>query len=373
MSERLVNGTNPKTVLTQLRALSDLALALENRPLDGASREDMAAVLSQRSYVRPYRFGARPTRIGQNTLAERSRVIKNFYRWLGKPEAVEWLKVRRTRRPRAQSTDILTKEEVERLLNAARTSRDRALLAVLIESGFRESEVCALRVGDLSPMEGGFRATLPEADGLKTGRRWVPLYDCIKHVQAWLQEHPARPWSEDEKTRGRWFKAPLFCGWDAEDRLQPRSVYDVVTRTGRRAKLRKHVYPHLLRFGAATHDAKRGMPPAAMNRKFGWSEVSVHALYYARLAAQDVEEWERRQRGLDGTKAPESPLAGPTCRRCELLNRAGALFCERCARPLTAEGEREAEERRILDLQAVVAAEVRRLMATSAASGRIDI
>ncbi|MHB8603715.1 MAG: tyrosine-type recombinase/integrase [Thermoplasmatota archaeon] len=376
VAERQVNGVKPRTLGSQLVPLRDLMNALGKRDASASGREDVASFLNQKRTRRSYRFGnhggagvpvERDVGLAATTRAERAKLVRAFYRWLGKPEAVDWIKPNRTRTPRAQAADLLTTKEMEKLLDAARTTRDRALLAFLAESGLRESELCALRVGDVIAQEdGAIRATLPDADNLKTGRRSVLLFDCAGLVHAWLKEHPGRTSGaaeEGSKARARWLLAPLFCGWDSESPLRPRSVYDIVVRTGRRAKLAKRVFPHLLRFGAATHDAKRGMPPAAMSKKYGWSDTSIHPLYYSRLAQQDVEEWERQKRGLAATEAPDGSVIQPVeCPRCKLANRPGTAFCGRCARPLTIEAESELESRKMDDIKTFIAEEVRRAM-----------
>ena len=54
---------------------------------------------------------------------------------------------------------ILEQEEVKRLITAAKSERDRALLSLLYATGLRDSEICSLNWSDLKPRADGGQAT----------------------------------------------------------------------------------------------------------------------------------------------------------------------------------------------------------------------
>lgn len=68
--------------------------------------------------------------------------------------------------------DLLTKPEIERLIDTAQLPRDKAIIAVLYESGCRRGELLSCRVGDANFNENGCKLTFPE---VKTGKRTVQL------------------------------------------------------------------------------------------------------------------------------------------------------------------------------------------------------
>ncbi len=64
-------------------------------------------------------------------------VIKRFWKWLkdyeeGYPPEVRWLKATLKNNQKKLPDEILTQEEIKRLIDTARTPRDKALIAVLM-------------------------------------------------------------------------------------------------------------------------------------------------------------------------------------------------------------------------------------------------
>lgn len=364
--EKMVNGAKPGTLQNVVGDLRALAEVMGERAITASTRDDISTFLSLpgQGVGGPRVTNRRAKPLAASTRAKRAFNVRGFYRWLGKPKLVEWVKPKRQSKPSVEAEDLLTRDELAAMMDAARTTRDRAIIALFAESGLRKGELTSLRVGSVQVApDGAIRVSLPSADGLKTGRRAVLLFDCAGLVLSWLREHGGREWQETDKHR--WLNAPLFHSWKADEPLKEWAIYNVVKHAAQRAGIRKNVKPHLLRFGAATHDAKRGMPVAAMVKKFGWSDQSRHALYYSRLAASDVEEWERRQRGL----APDAPIDASVikpviCSRCGYEDRPGARFCGRCARPLSHDAQQEVEAERQDALKRLIAEEIRQALKT---------
>ncbi|MFA4887039.1 MAG: hypothetical protein WC595_02410, partial [Candidatus Nanoarchaeia archaeon] len=88
-------------------------------------------------------------------------ILRLFYRWLAygdraadvreHPPIVAWMSIRipLNQRPRIERHDILTFEEVARLLDAPHGTRDRAFLSVLYETGARIGELGNRRIRDV--------------------------------------------------------------------------------------------------------------------------------------------------------------------------------------------------------------------------------
>ena len=110
--------------------------------------------------------------------------------------------------------DILTKEEIEQLIqDACRTARDRAIVAMLADTGMRVAALLSLRVDDVEFRRegGGIYQPNTEATGLKGDDSHKPLTWSAAHVENYLaNEHPrpeddnspllhkAEGWSEDD-------------------------------------------------------------------------------------------------------------------------------------------------------------------------------
>jgi len=71
-----------------------------------------------------------------------------FYRWLRKcehPEEVSWIRIKVKSAPKLPE-ELLTVEEINKLVNAAEHVRDKAFILTLYESGCRIGELLALQI-----------------------------------------------------------------------------------------------------------------------------------------------------------------------------------------------------------------------------------
>ena len=89
-----------------------------------------------------------------HTQHDYKRRVKRFLRWIHTggdrekpvPEAVRCIRAGKVRR--SLGAEVLTEEEVRRMVEAAESQRDRAMLFVLYESGARAGELLSLRLRD---------------------------------------------------------------------------------------------------------------------------------------------------------------------------------------------------------------------------------
>ncbi len=161
--------------------------------------------------------------------------------------------------------------EVERSVLAARTVtarsiaiRNQAIVSVLLQTGLRVAELCALDLGDVTISER--KGLLLVRQGKGTRQRSVPLnLSARRDLRSWLQVrgHPPSP--------------ALFVATRNGGRLTPRMVQRILAELGRRSKLR--VTPHLLRHTFAKNliDAGIGIEKVAM--LLGHSNLNTTRIY----------------------------------------------------------------------------------------------
>lgn len=89
-------------------------------------------------------------------------------------------------------SEILTDGEVDAMFGAARNSRDRALIALLLDTGLRIGAVASLRVRDVELTEKAGTITLNQDGPTKDSRGTVPITWSRSHVVNWLSNHPRR-------------------------------------------------------------------------------------------------------------------------------------------------------------------------------------
>jgi integrase/recombinase XerD len=152
---------------------------------------------------------------------------------------------------------VLTVHETLCLLAAPATetvlgSRDRAALEVLYGSGLRAAEFLACDLGDLELTAGYLHVRCG-----KGGKpRVVPLTEeAVRAVRDYLQH--ARPRLATGKMGGksRTLAAHAQALWLSREgtRWSEMSLWEMVKKYARQAKLAKNVSPHLLRHSCATH------------------------------------------------------------------------------------------------------------------------
>jgi len=116
--------------------------------------------------------------------------LKKFYRWLrgteDYPPEVRWLRCTLHNQTRRLPEELLTQDEVCRMIAAAEGPRDKALIATLYESGCRIGELLALQVKHVQPHEHGIQITVR---GGKGSRR-VLLIASAPLLVDWLNNHP---------------------------------------------------------------------------------------------------------------------------------------------------------------------------------------
>ncbi|MHA1582645.1 MAG: tyrosine-type recombinase/integrase [Candidatus Baldrarchaeia archaeon] len=253
--------------------------------------------------------------------AENHPCVRRLRQLIVRPRPSERIAVKRE--------DLLTEEDLLKLLRAcdyARTQleakRNRALIAVLYESGCRISELLNLNIGDVELTDYGFRL---HVEG-KTGRRVVPIINAAIYLREWLTVHPK---FDDES-------APLFITFEHGhwgQRLTYFGARDIIKRTAKIAGIKKRIRLHLFRHTRAT-DVAPLVKEAVMRELFGWSKSSPMPSVYTHLSGADVEENLLRAYGLRPEKDIKPLIEERKCPRCGESNEPHELYCEKCGAPL---------------------------------------
>jgi len=127
------------------------------------------------------------------TIADHLTAIKTFWKWLeGKgevyPEKVAWIKPKHNSRKVRLPEELLTKEDIDGLVEAACNVRDKAFISLLYDSGCRIGELLTLRI---KHVEFDSNGAVLMVEG-KTGQRRVRVIHSTPRLLNWLEHHPAR-------------------------------------------------------------------------------------------------------------------------------------------------------------------------------------
>ena len=173
------------------------------------------------------------------------------------------LKVPPARQPQ-RLPEILSREEVRRILDATRTVRERLLLMLAYGGGLRVSEVVHLRWSDLDRERGLIR--VDQGKGKKD--RYTVLPRCVREVLArYRTVYPPR---------GEWVFAQRT---NAERALNPTIVQKLYGICKRAAGVEKHGGIHALRHAFATHSLELGCDLPSLQRMLGHTDIKTTMRY----------------------------------------------------------------------------------------------
>ncbi len=305
------------SVARALRYINDLKCLNRflKKDFEDTTREDIERVLTELEKSNYAEYTKHGFRI----------VIRKFYKWLRKtedfPPEVKWYDIKEPKNKIRLPEEMLTEQEIIRLINAARNSRDRALVAVLYESGCRMGEMMFLRLKHVKYDKYGAQIVV---EG-KTGFRRVRLVSSAPYLTAWMNEHP----NKDDPESHLWVSI-------TKGHLTTYAVYRNTLKTlARRSGVKKAVNPHNFRHSRATYLANR-LTEAQMKEIFGWTKNSDMAAVYVHLSGRDVDKAILKTHGIniEDDEQEISPLEPKKCANCSELNPATNIICNSCNLPL---------------------------------------
>lgn len=308
-------GLSLGRIIKYLETLYNLAKMLP-KPFHAATKEDIIDLLQQIESKDYSDWTKRDFKI----------VIKRFYKWLRKtedyPEEVKWIKTR-VKNKHLLPEQLLTEEEVKKLVASADNPRDKALILVLSESGCRIGEILTLRIRNVQFDEYGAQLIV---NG-KTGMRRVRIIASSPCLATWIDNHPIRDNPD----------APLWVTMGTKNRggiLKYGACRQMLAELVKRAGLKKRVFHHLFRHSRATKLANF-LSDSQLKQHLGWVQSSAMAAIYVHLSGKEVDDALLRLQGLKKEEKKEEPeLKVVICSRCNGSNSPTSKFCIRCGLPL---------------------------------------
>ncbi len=236
--------------------------------------------------------------------------------------------------------DMLTREEIQAIRDAAECMRDRALFDFLIYTGQRNTATRTLKIKDLDLANDRFRLN-DDATGLKDAEengKWRDLLLSAATVRQYLNtEHPAPNDPEAYVFVGR----PNYGGPDPHTMLDVTTLGGIVGRLADRAAEEypaidsKPTYPHALRHNFVTTALRRGMDESAVKHQIGHApDSSVMESTYAHMKDSDHIREAREAFDLE-TEDIESELTPEVCPRCGENPPEDARLCPWCGLAFT--------------------------------------
>jgi site-specific recombinase XerD len=228
-----------------------------------------------------------------------------------------------------KAEDLLTEAEIEQLIRAAKYSRDRAIIAVLYESGMRIGELTRLTWGQVVHDQYGF--ALHTGSKFRRGKKVKPRYIRLIFSQEWLAA-----WKNDYKgdPTGESLVFPTIFG----QMYRYQGIWTLIARTAQRSGLTKRVYPHLFRHSRVTNLLRQGVPESVIKLTI-WGDIGSDMLRrYAHLVQADIDAAMLELHGIRNPKKEgEKRLKAVECPRCRFICSPISRYCAHCGMSLTEE------------------------------------
>lgn len=270
----------------------------------------------------------------QNSMADFVRFSKRYLMWLSENGHIDvpHEKLQKIKQPRYNhqtktEDDILTEDEVRRIIDAARSTRYKAIISVMYEGGLRSSEVASMQWQDVTFNDWGARI---RTDG-KTGKpRSIPIISYRDYLAAWKAEYPGKATGENF----------VFLNMHGKP-LQYRGVAKSIQKFAKAAGIDKKVTLHTFRHSRVTHALRGGMQETICKKVFWGNETTNMIATYSHLVDEDTDRAFAKLAGVDlPDVGPKSEALTPIqCPRCTHVNPPGNQHCGKCGLPLTEEAQ----------------------------------
>lgn len=276
------------------------------------------------------------------TKADCRITLKRFYRWLRglppgqNPPETAWIRGAQNKN-QILPEELLTEEEITRLIEACENSRDRAFVLSLYETGGRIGELLNLMRRRVQFDQYG--AVLLVLG--KTGDRRVRVITAAPLLAQWLNDHPRK--DPD---------APLWVVIGSKHHGEP-LLYDsarlMLHRLGKKTGIQKHVNQHMSRHSRASYLAN-SLTEAQLKEYLGWTKDSDMLGVYVHLSGRNIDGALLRMHGIENQESKSAPKLTPTiCPRCTERNAPTSRFCGKCGLPLRVDAAEVEHARKEVD------------------------
>lgn len=257
LGAKRIDGLSPRTLANYRYTLEMFAQRM-NKSVSKITTDDIRGYITYLSNDR---------KLSETSLQTHISVLRAFFGWLHVEEKIKknpMMKIRSLKLDKKNARQALSVEELERLRDACKGYREKALVEFLVSTGCRLSEVAQLRVEDINFVE---RTVVVTGKGDKDRMVFFSV-----RARLMLQEY-----IKERKGGDGLFvssKTPY-------EPLKPRAIQRIIHALSERAGLEARVHPHLLRHTFATHALNSGMDVTVIQQLLGHENIATTQIYAA--------------------------------------------------------------------------------------------
>ncbi len=255
-------GDSSKTKESYKEDLSEFFELVKDKKVNDLSEKDLECFISYLS-----KKGLKNT-----SIIRKATTVRGFYSYLNLNGYIN-VSLIGFRLPKAEKRlpDVLTYDEIEKIINAVDTSdidgiRDRCIIEYLYGSGLRVSEMTHLRIENVNLNSLFFRIF-----GKGKKERIVPI---DKEERNWIIKYL----DEFKKICGHRPKIYLFERTDGSV-LERQYVNNLLLNLKAKTGITKNITPHMLRHSFATHLLENGAPLREVQELLGHSNIKTTQIY----------------------------------------------------------------------------------------------
>ena len=255
LGAKRIDGLSDKT-LGNYRCNLEMFAARVNKSAAKVTTDDIRGYISYLDETRHLKDTSLQTHI---------TTLRAFFGWLHTEECIKknpMSKIKSLKLDKKGARQALTVEELERLRDACKTYREKALIEFLVSTGCRLSEVAQLRAADLNLADRSVQVT-------GKGDKDRVVYFSVR-ARLMVQEYIVQRKGGDGLFVSN--KSPY-------EPLKPRAIQRIVRSLSERAGLEGRVHPHLLRHTFATHALNGGMDVTVIQRLLGHEDIATTQIY----------------------------------------------------------------------------------------------
>ncbi|MDD5166374.1 MAG: site-specific tyrosine recombinase XerD [Candidatus Omnitrophica bacterium] len=260
-------GLARNTIISYKEDLKYYIGFLKKRSIDALSR-------ATKNEIVDFMLNQKDKGLSPNSIARRLAAIKMFHRFLVRERILKndptslidspklWKKI----------PEALSFNEVDALLSQPDTreiqgARDKAILEIFYATGMRVSEVVNLKTDNVN-LDIGFLRCI----GKGNKERVIPLgKKAIASIKRYLEY--SRPKLSRKKESGNLFISRLG------KQISRQSLWKLIRRYARNARIKKPMKPHILRHSFATHLLERGADLRSVQEMLGHANISTTQIY----------------------------------------------------------------------------------------------
>jgi len=329
-------GTSDSGIMTRAWALVRVAVALDEMDCSLATltTEDALKLVGT----------LRSNGYSKNYLNDLIKAFKRFLLWRienGAPNLNE-KKIRAIRSPgmdwsAKKTTDMLTKEEVMKAIDACTNSRDRAIISMLYDGSLRPVDLRKLTWDDVTFDEYGAMIRT----SAKTGKeRIIRLTFSTPYFAQWRTDYPAKM----ENSATVFVSHRQYESAGGEHIPLEKDAIIRLIRTLRKKTGIEKISPSIFRPSRITHDVEDGYDSSYLMLK-NWGTLKTPMLQvYAKPGEDYMTRYALEKAGM---KTPQKirersrTLDAIVCPRCSTTNPPGKRFCGHCGHTLTEDAEQQ--------------------------------